>query len=113
MKATDVRMLPALEPGESYVDPSFLLVETARDDDGDTVTTIEHVSNRSVGGKERWGVTTLGHFVPLSHSAAREWAVSYAASRDIPVVYERDDTINEPYAAALNGEELLLSSESK
>ena len=113
MKATDVRMLPALEPGESYVDPSFLLVETARDDDGDTVTTIEHVSNSSVDGKDRWDVATLGHFVPLSHSAACEWAVSYAASRDIPIVYERDDTINEPYAAALSGEATPPSSESK
>ena len=77
------------------------------------MTTIEHVSNRSVNGQERWGVTTLGQFVPLSHSAAREWAVSYAASRDIPVVYERDDTINEPYAAALSGEAASPSSESK
>src|SRR5690606_4153528 len=28
MRAADVRVLPALEPGESYVDPNFLLVET-------------------------------------------------------------------------------------
>ena len=41
MKATDVRIQKALDPGESYIDPSFLLVETTADDDGDSVTTIE------------------------------------------------------------------------
>ncbi len=100
MKASDVRVLPALDPGESYVDPNFLLVETVLDDDGDGITTIDHVRNRVVNGKQRWDVATLGQSVSMTHESAREWAVSYAASRDIPLVYERDQTLGGPYAAA-------------
>jgi hypothetical protein len=100
MKASDVRVLPALEPGDSYVDPNFLLVETVLADDGGVVTTIDHVSSQSVNGKDKWTVNTLGQSVPLDHAAALEWSVSYAASRDIPLVYERDHTAAESYAAA-------------
>jgi hypothetical protein len=114
MKATEVRILPALDPGDSYVDPVFVLVETSLDESGDTVTTIDHVSSRSVDGRDRWTVTTLGVSVPLTHAAALEWAVSYAASREIPLVYERDATAAgsgsppelaevEDYAASLSG----------
>ena len=35
VKATEVRILKALDPGESYVDPAFLLVETHFDDNGE------------------------------------------------------------------------------
>ena len=88
MKATEVQVLAALDPGESYVEPKFLLVETARGDDGEAVTTIDVIS--SVSGRG-WTVNTLGQSVPKSHAGACEWAVSYAASRDIPIVYARDD----------------------
>lgn len=88
MKATEVQVLAALDPGESYVEPKFLLVETARGDDGEAVTTIDVISSKGTGD---WTVSTLGQSVPLSHAGACEWAVSYAASRDIPIVYERDD----------------------
>ena len=104
MKATDVRILKALDPGDSYVDPTFLLVETHPDDDGDTVTTIEHVTSHVVRGKERWQIVTLGQSVPLTHAGALEWAVSFAAMRDIPVVYQRDETSNTHYAAARSAE---------
>jgi hypothetical protein len=100
MKASEVRVLPALDPGESYVDATFMLVETARDESGDPVTTIEHVASRVVGENVRWEIATLGQSVPLSHAAALEWAVSYAASRGIPIVYERDDSVPPPHAAA-------------
>lgn len=100
MKASEVRVLPALDPGESYVDATFMLVETARDDSGDPITTIEHVASRIVGENLRWQIATLGQSVPLSHAAALEWAVSYAASREIPIVYERDDSGSPPQAAA-------------
>jgi len=40
MKTTEVRILKALDPGESYVDPAFLLVETHFDDDGEPVTNV-------------------------------------------------------------------------
>lgn len=100
MKATDVRVLPALDPGESYVDPAFMLVETELAEDGSVVTTIEHVASRLVGDKVRWQVATIGQSVPLSHPAALEWAVSFAASRNIPIVYHRDDSAAAAYAAA-------------
>jgi len=95
MKATAVRVLPALDPGESYVDPVFLLVETTVADDGETVTTIDQISSHTDDGKEGWVVTTLGQSVSMTHSGACEWAVSYAASRNIPLVYERDATVDE------------------
>jgi hypothetical protein len=102
MKASEVRVLPALDPGESYVEPVFLLVETALADDGETLTTIDHISSGAADGREGWTVKTLGQSVPMTHSAACEWAVSYAASRDIPIVYERDETMGAGYAAALS-----------
>jgi hypothetical protein len=100
MKASEVRILPALDPGESYVEPAFMLVETTLDANGDPVTTIEHISSRKVGARTHWQVATLGQAVPLSHAAALEWAVSYAASRDVPVVYERDESLPPPPQAA-------------
>ncbi len=113
MKATDVRIQKALDPGESYIDASFLLVETTADDDGDSVTTIELVACRLVDGRERWHIATLGQSVPMSHTGALEWAVSFAASRNIPIVYERDDSDTGIYAAAQNFELPLNSSPSK
>ena len=53
-------------------------------------------------GRDGWTVKTLAQAVPLVHAAACEWAVSYAASRNIPVVYERDETAATGYAAALS-----------
>ena len=70
MKASEIRILPALDPGESYVEPTFMLVETALDEGGEAVTTIEHVASRIVGGKLRWQVSTLGQSVPLTHASA-------------------------------------------
>jgi hypothetical protein len=113
MKASQVRILPALDPGESYTDAEFMLVETALDDNGDPVTTIEHVASRVVGDRTRWQIATLGQSVPLSHAAALEWAVSFAASRNIPIVYERDDTLRPGQAAAPNAGTEASSSASK
>jgi hypothetical protein len=100
MKATEVRICQALEPGESYLDPTFLLVETTAASNGDTVTRIELASCRVVSGRERWQVATLGRGALLDHASALEWAVSFAASRNIPVVYERDELAPCTYAAA-------------
>ena len=114
MKAIEVRILPALDPGESYIDPAFMLVETALDDNGDPVTTIEHVASFVVGDQTRWQIATLGQSVPLSHAAALEWAVSFAASRNVPIVYERDATLAPGHAAApSSGAEAARSSASK
>jgi hypothetical protein len=107
MKATEVLVLPALDPGESYVEPAFVLVETAAGDDGGTITAIDLIQSGATRGGYGWTVKTLGQAVPLSHAAACEWAVSYAASRNIPIVYERNETIGRKrkragYAAALS-----------
>jgi hypothetical protein len=110
MKATDVRILPALDPGESYIEPVFLLVETTLADDGDTITRIDQISRSAAAHRGGWKITTIGQAVPLTHSGAREWAVSYAASRGIPVVYERDDSRGASYAAALSGGALGASA---
>jgi hypothetical protein len=104
MKATEVRVLPALDPGESYVEPVFLLVETTLADDGEPLTTIDQISSDAADGRDGWTVRTLGQSVPMTHSAACEWAVSFAASRNIPIVYERDDTVAAGYAAALSAD---------
>jgi hypothetical protein len=100
MKASQIRILKALDPGESYIDPTFVLVETALGADGDTVTTIEHVACELRNDKPCWKIVTLGQSVPLTHAGALEWAVSFAASRDIPIVYQRDDSMGAAYAAA-------------
>ena len=103
MKATEVRIYKALEPGESYIDPTFVLVETVLDEDGDTTTTIEHLASELRNGKLRWRVVTVGQSVPMSHAGALEWAVSFAASRNIPIVYQRDESSAAHQAAALIG----------
>lgn len=110
MKASRVRILKALDPGESYVEPTFVLVETAVGQDGDTITTIEHVASEVTNDKVRWKIVTLGQSVPLSHAGALEWAVSFAASRDIPVVYQRDDSMGTSYAATPSKRSSALSS---
>ena len=91
MKASKVRILPALDPGTSYIEPSFLLVETTVDERGTFVTTIDHITTDTAEEKG-WSVTPVAYSMPMMHSAAREWAVAYAASHEVPIVYEMDDT---------------------
>ena len=111
MKASEVRILPALDPGESYVEPTFVLVETALDESGEPVTTIEHVASFVVGDKLRWQVTTLGQSVALTHASALEWAVSFAATRNVPIVYQRD--ASQRYAATPNALPESIANASK
>jgi hypothetical protein len=113
MKASEIKILPALDPGESYVEPTFVLVETTLAENGEPVTTIEHVASRKVGDKVRWDVATLGQWVPLTHASALEWAVSFAASRNVPIVYHRDDSESPRYAATPNARLDAASSPAK
>jgi hypothetical protein len=113
MKASEIRILPALDPGESYVEPTFMLVETALDASGEPVTTIDHVTSRIVGDKLRWEIATLGQSVALTHTSALRWAVSFAASRDVPIVYHRDDSGTARYAATSSPLPASASSASK
>ena len=88
MKATEVRILKALDPGESYVEPTFVLVETALGRGRRAPSRRSSTSQATSSTAKRAGKsTTIGQSVPLSHAAALEWAVSFAASRNIPVVY--------------------------
>ena len=89
MKATDVRVLPAVNPGDTSIEPDFVVVETTVDEGGDTMTSIAHVSGANDQG---WGLRSLGHLAASTHSMARRWAIAYAADREIPLVYERDET---------------------
>jgi hypothetical protein len=113
MRASQVRILPALDPGESYVDPTFVLVETTLDGVDELTTTIEHVASTPVNGKLRWRVTTVGQSVPLTHAGALEWAVSFAAMHDIPIVYQRDEGRVARYAATDTRPPAAASSASK
>lgn len=89
MKATDVRILPALDPGDTYLEPNFLVVETTLDEQGEAITSIAHVNADDGQG---WGLRSLGQIAATTHSMAREWAVAYAATQEIPLVYERNET---------------------
>ncbi len=89
MRASNVSVLQAPDPGEAYTDPDFLLVETLPDAQGRIRTTIDRIFACGQHGRA-WAVKTVDASLPLGHSAAREWAVSYAAAKGIPVVYERD-----------------------
>jgi len=93
MLAKSVRVLPALDPGESYTEPDFLLVETFRNERGQTVSRIDHIRGGRLGaGVTDWVVSSLGGLTYLSHAEAMQWAISYASAFGIPVVYERDES---------------------
>lgn len=81
MKATDVRVLPAVNPGDTSIEPYFLVVETTVDEGGDTMTSISHVSGANEHG---WGLKSLGHLAASKHAMARQWAIAYAADREFP-----------------------------
>jgi len=89
MNVTDVRVLRALDHGDSYVEPRFLLVETNVNARGNSVTSIDFVTT-DAGKRETWSVRSLAHAVSVGHLGAREWAVVYAAANDVPIVYEQD-----------------------
>ncbi len=102
MKAAEVRIRKALELGESYVDPTFVLVETTLGDDGETVTTIEHLASHIV---ERPRPLADRDVRPIGPAVARGRARVgglVRGSRDIPIVYERDDSPLLRHAAAPN-----------
>jgi len=81
MLAKSVRVLPALDPGESYTEPDFLLVETFRNERGQTVSRIDHIRGGRLGaGVTDWVVSSLGGLTYLSHAEAMQWAISYASA---------------------------------
>ena len=89
MRASDVSVLQAPDVGEAYTDPEFLLVETLPDSHGKIRTTIDRIYACGQRGRA-WAVKSVETSLSFGHSAAREWAVAYAAANGIPVVYERN-----------------------
>ena len=88
MKAADVRILPALNPNESCDDESFLLGETTISGLGEQ-TNIDHVTKAPRGGTEGFSKRAIAQSLPFTHRMALQWAVSFAALNEIPIVYER------------------------
>ena len=104
MVAKSVRVLPALDPGESYTEQAFLLVETSRNERGQTVSSIDYIRGWRLGDEDTdWVVTWLGG-THLSHADAMKWAISYATTFGIPVVYERDESTTGDGSTAIHEE---------
>ena len=98
MKASDVQVRPTPGPEEIYVDPEFVLVQTVANRRSKLVTTIEHISRSSQNEAGRkWYVDPLFESTLLTHSSAIELARTYAAGKDICVVFELKET-GEPTA---------------
>lgn len=73
----DTRILPALDAGETYTDPDFLLVLKSTDSDGESVSEI----NRMFAAKREddtgsWVCKTITHRTKMSHEAAMAVAPS-------------------------------------
>lgn len=76
MGGNTVRVLPALDPGDSYTDEEFLLVETRRNALGQIVSSIDHLNGRRGVEGNAWVVKSLGGLTDLSHAEAMRWAIS-------------------------------------
>lgn len=88
----NTRVLPALEPGETYTDPDFLLVQTSTSSDGQTTADIERMfTMKRENDRERWGFKTVTSMTKMSRKDAMILAQAYAESHDIPVIYEQHD----------------------
>lgn len=93
MKPSDVQVRPTPGPGNTYVDLEFVLVQTALTRHSELVTTIEHVSRSSQNEAGRkWHVDPLFESMPLTHSSAIDLARTYAAGREISIVFESSET---------------------
>jgi len=88
----NAKVLPALEPGETYTDQDFLLVQTNTGSDGQTTADIERMfTMKREDDEERWGFKTVTSMTKMSREDAMILAQAYAESHDIPVIYEQHD----------------------
>lgn len=86
----DTRILPALDSGETYTDPDFLLVQTSTDSDGETVSEIDRMfAAKREEDTSSWVCKAITQRTKMSHEAAMALAKMYAERKDIPVIYER------------------------
>ena len=88
----NTKVLPALEPGETYTEDDFLLVQTSTSNDGQTTADIERMfTMKREDDEERWGFKTVTSMMKMSREEAMVLAKAYAESHDIPVIYEHHD----------------------
>lgn len=86
----DTRILPALDAGETYTDPDFLLVLTSTDSDGESVSEIDRMfAAKREDDTGSWVCKTITQRTKMSHEAAMALAKMYAEQKEIPVIYER------------------------
>lgn len=86
----DAKILPALDAGETYTDPDFLLVQTSTDSEGESVAEIDRMfSAKREDDTGSWVCKTITQRTKMSHQAAMELARIYAQQKEIPVIYER------------------------
>jgi hypothetical protein len=88
MMGSRTKILPALGPGETYNDEDFLLVRTQTDVYGTSTTSIDRMltakRETDTGG---WICKTISGDAKISHEAALEAALEFAAKHEIPIIY--------------------------
>lgn len=98
----DTTILPALELGETYTDPDFLLVQSSTDSDGETVSEIDRMfAAKREDDTGSWVCKTITTRTKMSHEAAMMLAKAYAQTHHVPVIYERysDERSSQPLAS--------------
>jgi len=83
------RILPALEPGETYNDADFLLVRTNTDCYGASTTVIDRMlTAKRDDDSGSWICKTVANGTKISHEAALAMAREFADKHEIPVIYQ-------------------------
>lgn len=89
---SDTKILPALDEGETYTDPDFLLVQTSTDHEGDSHTVIDRMfSAKREDDTGSWVCKTITARTRMSHGAALAMAKVYAAEHEVPVIYQHHE----------------------
>lgn len=87
---SSTRVLPALDMGETYTDPDFLLVQTNTDRHGQTLADIDRMfAKKRESDSGSWGCKSITSRTKMSHEAALGLARAYAEKHEIPVIYEQ------------------------
>ena len=82
------KIKPALGPGETYNDEDFLLVRTHTDLYGTSATSIDRMlTAKREDDNGSWICKTISSDSKISHEAALEAALAFAAKHEIPIIY--------------------------
>jgi hypothetical protein len=91
---SNTRILPALDTGETYTDPDFLIVQTSTDCTGESRTVIDRMfSAKREGDFAGWICKTITLRNKMTHEAAVDIARAYAEENHVPVVYQQHDDL--------------------